>query len=133
MQRLLVGLALAWGVLLVVLSATLPIYTLPNSQGSFQPRETALVAYGAAGLLPAFGLLVTGVLITSLLLRRRSGSTTSARVLAIAVLVASYGSLLILHIWSLLVVPYGALLVAAAFAPQVRAQRRGRPRIVDGD
>ena len=123
MQRLLVGLALAWGVLLVVLSATLPIYTLPNSQGSFQPRETALVAYGAAGLLPAFGLLVAGALITSLLLRRRSGSTTSARVLAIAVLVASYGSLLILHIWSLLVVPYGALLVAAAFAPPLRARR----------
>ncbi len=123
-QSLLLAGALAWGVLLVVVSATAPIYTVPTSQGSYQPRETVLTAYGVLGLLPAVALLILGVAVAALLTRHRHAATTAARVLAIVVFVASYGSLLVLHVWSLLVVPFGALLVAAAFVAPPREQHR---------
>lgn len=123
-QRVLLGCALVWGVLLVVVSATAPIYTVPTSQGAYQPRETVLAAYGVPGLLPAVALLIIGAVVAALLWRRQHGATTTARVLAIVVFVASYASLLVLHIWSLLVVPFGALLVAAAFVPQPRDRRQ---------
>lgn len=122
-QSLLLAAALAWGVLLVVVSATLPIYTVPTSQGSYQPRETVLAAYGVAGLLPAVGLLILGVVVAALL-RRQPPATRAARGIAVGVFVASYASLLVLHVWSLLVVPFGALLVAAVFVPLPRERRR---------
>lgn len=97
---------------------------MPTSQGSYQPRETVLTAYGVLGLLPAVALLILGVAVAALLTRHQHAATTAVRVLAIVVFVAGYGSLLVLHVWSLLVVPFGALLVAAAFVAPPGEQRR---------
>lgn len=119
-QRGLLFGALAWAALLVVLSAALPVYTVPSSQGSFQPRETVLVAYGSVALLPTAGLLILGAAVGVLLRRRRRNCTTTARAIGIVVHVASFGSVVALHLVGLLILPFGALLLAAVYAPAAR-------------
>jgi len=119
--------AVAGCVVLVALSVTLPVYTVPNGEAGPQPRVALVSHFGWRGAVPAVGLLGAAVLVAAVLRWGRTpvrrGAVVAARGLAGLVLGAAFVSVVAFHVVALLAVPVGALLLVAAFT--VDAPGRG--------
>jgi hypothetical protein len=130
--------AVAWGALLVVLAAVLPIETVLTTRAGVQPRETLLHGHGAAVLLLAAIPLVVA-LGTSALLRFGVGASTigglgMARLLTLALLVAAVGGT-VTDLIGIFVIPMAVILVVVAFQCRSLGRRpislRRRPQPVE--
>lgn len=113
-DRALIGAAIGWGVVILVLAAAYPVVSVDTGRPGVQPQRTLVAAHGWA-VLPAAAVPLLVALIVGLLCRTRPRArwaAATAWILAVALLLASLAGFVTFLI-GLYVLPTAALLIAA--------------------
>jgi hypothetical protein len=114
LDRVLIGAAIGWGVVIVILATVYPIESINTGRPGVQPMRS-LVAVHGYGVLPAAAIPLLIAIVAGLLHVTRPGArwaTTTAWVLAGALLLASLAGFATFLI-GIYVLPTSALLIVA--------------------
>lgn len=127
--RVFLWFALAWGLLLVLLSFALPVVTVLTGRDGRQPRLSLVRAYGLAGALPAVAILAATVLAAWLLGFGRHAPARAplawARGIAVLTLVVALVTTATLHI-GVLILPLALALLLATLLTAPGEVEKGR-------
>jgi lysylphosphatidylglycerol synthetase-like protein (DUF2156 family) len=108
--------AAAWGCLLILLAATLPIVTVMTGRPGAQPRDSLVNYYGSSILLPASAplliALIVGILLYAALRYSLRSLSFFALILSAGLITAAVVGFLT-YLIGIFVVPEGALLLIA--------------------
>lgn len=116
--------SLVWGVLILVASFWLPVYTLNTNAAGVQPRLSVWTEFGVAGLIPAIAVIVIAVAESSLLLPDTRVALRMrvliARTLSLIVAGAAFVSVAFLHLEGLFFIVFATLLILASWLSPTR-------------
>jgi hypothetical protein len=112
--RALIGGAIGWGIVLMILAVTLPIETVNTGRAGVQPMHSLVAVHGYIALLPAGIPLLIAIIVGILLAGPRGArwSVTVAWIFSVALLIAALVGFVTFLI-GIFAVPTGALLVGA--------------------
>jgi hypothetical protein len=118
------ALAVAWGCLLILLAATLPIVTVTTGRPGAQPRHSLVDYFGSSVLVPASAplliALIVGILLYAALRYSRRSLSFFALILSAGLITAAVVGFLT-YLIGIFVIPEGVLLLIAA----LQARRSG--------